>query len=190
MATIGAEVAGLHAGLTGLQGSEAEQRTLVQELGLRSWLKTTGGKGLHLWVPLAPEWDYETAKDFTEAVVQHMARTIPQRFVAKSGPRNRVGRIFIDYLRNGWVQSTAEAFSARARPGLGVSMPVAWEELPSLTGGDHWNIVSAIEHLARLKTDPWADYWKTPQELGPAMARLGFTPPGQAVPAAKKKKRA
>jgi len=151
-------------------------RTLLQELGLQSWLKTTGGKGLHLWVPLQPAWDYDTAKDFCEAVVQHMARTIPQRFVAKLGPRNRIGRVFIDYLRNGWVQSTAEAFSARARPGLGVSMPVAWDELPRLRGGDHWNIVSAIEHLAQLPGDPWAAYWTTAQDLGPAMDRLGFTP--------------
>jgi bifunctional non-homologous end joining protein LigD len=154
-------------------------RALLQELGLRSWLKTTGGKGLHLFVPLAPEHDYGTARAFTEAVVAHMARTIPQRFVAKSGPRNRVGRIFIDYLRNGWVQSTAEAFSARARPGLGVSMPVRWEELPSVTGGDHWNIASAPQRLAALKKDPWAEYWKKPQRLGPALALLP-PPPGEA----------
>jgi bifunctional non-homologous end joining protein LigD len=149
-------------------------RALLQELGLQSWLKTTGGKGLHLFVPLAPEYDYEAVRAFSEAVVGHMARTIPQRFVAKLGPRNRVGRIFIDYLRNGWVQSTAEAFSARARPGLGVSMPVEWDELASLTGGDHWNIVSGPQRLAGLKQDPWADYWKEPQRLGPALA---FFPP-------------
>jgi bifunctional non-homologous end joining protein LigD len=159
-------------------------RTLLQELGLRSWLKTTGGKALHLWVPLAPAWDYDTAKDFSEAVVQHMARTIPQRFVAKSGPRNRVGRIFIDYLRNGWVQSTAEAFSARARPGLGVSMPIAWDELPRVSAGDHWNIATAIERLAGLSADPWADYRDAQQDLQPAMDRLGFTPQA-AVPPAK-----
>ena len=151
-------------------------RTLLQELGLQSWLKTTGGKGLHLFVPLLPQHGYETVKDFSEAVVQHMARTIPQRFVAKSGPRNRVGRIFIDYLRNGWVQSTAEAYSARARPGLAVSMPVRWEDLPALTGGDHWNIVSALEKLARRKSDPWAAYWKKPQQLDAAMEKLGFAP--------------
>jgi bifunctional non-homologous end joining protein LigD len=144
--------------------------------GLQSWLKTTGGKGLHLWVPIAPAWDYETAKDFSEAVVQHMARTIPQRFVAKSGPRNRVGRVFIDYLRNGWVQSTAEAFSARARPGLGVSMPIAWDELPRVQAGDHWNISTAIDRLAGLRADPWAAYWTSAQDLGPAMERLGFAP--------------
>jgi bifunctional non-homologous end joining protein LigD len=147
-------------------------RALLQELGLQSWLKTTGGKGLHLFVPLRPEYDYDSVKAFSQEVVAHMARTIPQRFVAKSGPRNRVGRIFIDYLRNGWVQSTAEAYSARARPGLGVSMPVRWEDLAALTGGDHWNIVSGHWHLAGLKADPWADYWKQPQALGPALERL------------------
>ncbi|HET8747589.1 MAG TPA: non-homologous end-joining DNA ligase [Ramlibacter sp.] len=147
-------------------------RALLQELGLQSWLKTTGGKGLHLFVPLRPERDYETVRGFSEAVVAHMARTIPQRFAARLGPRNRVGRIFIDYLRNGWVQSTAEAFSARARPGLGVSLPVRWEELDALAGGDHWNIVSGPERLAGLKKDPWADYWKKPQRLGPALDLL------------------
>jgi bifunctional non-homologous end joining protein LigD len=150
-------------------------RALLRELGLQSWLKTTGGKGLHLFVPLVPEHGYDAVKGFSEALVQHMARTIPQRFVAKSGPRNRIGRTFIDYLRNGWVQSTAEAFSARARPGLAVSMPVRWEDLPALTGGDHWNIVTAIPHLAGLRSDPWAAYWKKPQALTPAMERLGFT---------------
>jgi bifunctional non-homologous end joining protein LigD len=166
-------------GVTWPQMQEAAvlMRTLLQELGLQSWLKTTGGKGLHLFVPLAPAHGYETVKDFSEAIVQHMARTIPQRFVARLGPRNRVGRIFIDYLRNGWVQSTAEAFSARARPGLGVSMPVRWDELPGVSGGDHWNIVTAPEHLAALRADPWADYWKTPQRLDEAMERLGFRAP-------------
>jgi bifunctional non-homologous end joining protein LigD len=159
-----------------VQEAAVLMRTLLQELGLQSWLKTTGGKGLHLFVPLAPQEGYEVAKDFSEGVVQHMARTIPQRFVAKSGPRNRVGRIFIDYLRNGWVQSTAEAYSARARPGLAVSMPVRWEDLPGLTGGDHWDIATAPDHLAGLQADPWADYWKTPQRLAPAMQALGFRP--------------
>ncbi|HVE51863.1 MAG TPA: DNA ligase D [Ramlibacter sp.] len=172
-----------------MQEAAVLMRTLLQELGLQSWLKTTGGKGLHLFVPLVPEHGYEVAKDFSEAVVQHMARTIPQRFVAKLGPRNRIGRIFIDYLRNGWVQSTAEAYSARARPGLGVSMPVQWDDLPSLTGAAHWNIRTAAEHLASLAADPWEAYWRTPQPLGPAMHALGFQAPAQGRPAAAKKVR-
>ena len=145
-------------------------RALLKELGLESWLKTTGGKGLHLFVPLKPDKDYETVRSFSEAVVQHISRTLPDRFVAKLGPRNRVGRIFIDYLRNGWVQSTAEAYSARARPGMGVSMPVTWEELPRIKSGDHFDIVTAPERLDRLKKDPWAGYWKAKQRL-PAFPR-------------------
>jgi bifunctional non-homologous end joining protein LigD len=140
-------------------------RALLEELGLQSWLKTTGGKGLHLFVPLKPDRDYEAVKGFSQAVVQHMAATLPSRFVAKSGPRNRVGRIFIDYLRNGWVQSTAEAYSARARPGLGVSMPVGWEELPRIERADQWNIITAAQRLESLGKDPWERYWKTRQKL-------------------------
>jgi bifunctional non-homologous end joining protein LigD len=99
-------------------------RAKLTELGLESWVKTSGGKGLHVVVPLAPKLDYEVVKGFSQAVVQHMAKAIPQRFVAKSGPANRLGKIFIDYLRNGHAQTTAAAFSARARPGMGVSIPV------------------------------------------------------------------
>ena len=83
--------------------------------------------------------DWDTVKDFSQAIVQHLAKTIPQRFVAKSGPSNRVGKIFIDYLRNGFGATTASAWSARARPGLGVSVPVAWEELEALTSGARWS---------------------------------------------------
>lgn len=149
-------------------------RAMLAELDLASWLKTTGGKGLHVVVPLLPEHGYETTKGFSQAVVQHMARTIPQRFVAKSGPRNRVGRVFIDFLRNGPSQSTCEAFSARARPGLGVSMPVDWDELPTVTGGAHWNIGNAVAHLQSQAGDPWSGYWSSRQRLGPALRKLGW----------------
>ena len=149
-------------------------RALLDELGLASWLKTTGGKGLHVAVPLRPQEDYPASNAFSRAVVQHMARTIPQRFVAKSGARNRVGRIFIDFLRNGQSQSTCEALSARARPGLGVAMPVGWDELPQLTGSAHWTIATAVEHLRRQRVDHWAGYWRCAQQLGPAMKKLGL----------------
>ncbi len=92
-------------------------RTMLTELGLEGWLKTSGGKGLHVVVPLAPRLDYDTVKAFSQALVQHLARTIPSRFVAKSGASNRVGKIFVDYLRNGFGATTAAAFSARSRPG-------------------------------------------------------------------------
>jgi bifunctional non-homologous end joining protein LigD len=148
-------------------------RALLDELGLASFLKTSGGKGLHVVVPLTPRDDWDTVKDFSQAVVQHLAKVVPQRFVAKSGPKNRVGRIFVDYLRNGRGATTASAFSARARPGMGVSIPVAWDELKGLRSGAHWTIATAQERLESGE-DPWAAYAKTKQTLTKAMKALGF----------------
>lgn len=148
-------------------------RAMLAELGLASWVKTTGGKGLHVLVPLRPEADYPATNRFSRAVVEHMARTIPRRFVARSGASNRLGRIFIDFLRNGQSQSTCEAFSARARPGLGVAMPIGWDELAHVTGPAQWTIADAVDHLRRQRRDPWAGYWDTDQRLAPAMEKLG-----------------
>ncbi len=149
-------------------------RSFLEELELEAWLKTSGGKGLHVVVPLTPKLSYETVKGFSEAVVQHLARVIPSRFVAKSGPANRIGKVFVDYLRNGHGATTAAAYSARARPGLGVSMPVAWDDLPTLKGGGHWTIATAREHLSFQRADPWAGYWTKRQTLTAAMKALGF----------------
>ena len=148
-------------------------RTMFAELGLESWLKTSGGKGLHVVVPLRPEYSHAEVKRFARKLVEHMARTIPQRFVAKSGASNRVGRIFLDYLRNGPSQTTAAAFSARTRPGLGVSMPIAWQELDEVAAGDEWNIRTALDRMRGLRKDPWAGYWKSRQSMREALARLG-----------------
>jgi bifunctional non-homologous end joining protein LigD len=123
-------------------------------------------------VPLAPKDDYDTVKSFSQAVVVHLARALPNLFVAKSGAQNRIGRIFIDYLRNGTGATTASAFSARARPGLGVSVPVRWSELEGLGGAAQWNIFNVHERLARLRGDPWKDYAKTRQGIAAAVKRL------------------
>lgn len=148
-------------------------RAFLSELRLDCWLKTSGGKGLHVVVPITPKLDDDQVKAFSKAVVQHIARTIPSRFVAKSGPSNRVGKLFVDYLRNGKGATTVAAFSARARPGLGVSMPVSWDELEQLRSGAHWTIRTAREHLSFQKEDPWAGYWKKRQSLTAALRRLG-----------------
>ena len=155
-----------------LQEAALLTRTLLAELGLESWLKTSGGKGLHVVVPLAPKLPYDTVKGFSQAAVEHLARTIPSRFVAKSGAKNRVGKIFVDYLRNGHSQTTAAAFSARARPGMGVSMPVSWEALKDLKSGAMWSIATAREYLSFQGNDPWADYWKSRQTLTKAIKAL------------------
>ena len=110
-------------------------RAMLEELDLQSWLKTSGGKGLHVIVPLTPKLDFDVVKEFSRVLVQHLAKTIPSRFVAKSGASNRIGKIFVDYIRNGLGATTAAAFSARARPGLGVSMPITWDDLAKLKSG-------------------------------------------------------
>jgi bifunctional non-homologous end joining protein LigD len=155
-------------------------RGFLQELGLAVWVKTSGGKGLHLVVPLAARYDWDTVKDFAQAVVQHLARVIPQRFVGKSGAANRVGKIYIDYLRNHHGATTAAAFSARARPGMGVSMPVSWDALPTLKRSDQWTVRTAREHLSFESVDPWQDYWACRQTLTAALKAL---PGSTAAPA-------
>ncbi|MCD6078364.1 MAG: ATP-dependent ligase-like protein, partial [Ramlibacter sp.] len=150
-------------------------RTMLQELGLPCFLKTSGGKGLHLVVPLKKQWDWDTVKSFSQAIVQHLSRTLPDRFVAKSGASNRVGRIFIDYLRNGYGATTACAWSVRARPGLGISVPVRWDELPALKSGAHWTLGMVHSRLDQGNA-PWADYEASRTSLGAAMKKLGFEP--------------
>ncbi len=148
-------------------------RAFLQELGLNPFLKTSGGKGLHVVVPLKPKLDWDTVKDFSHAIVTHLAKTIPDRFSAKSGAKNRVGRIFIDYLRNGRGATTVAAWSARARPGLGISVPVRWDELPKLKSGSHWTVKTAHTRLDEGNA-PWADYDKSAVTLTKAMKALGF----------------
>lgn len=162
-------------GVTWAQIQEAATlvRTMLDELGLPCFLKTSGGKGLHLVVPLKPQLDWDTVKAFSQAVVQHLARTLPDRFVAKSGASNRVGRIFIDYLRNGYGATTVCAWSARARPGMGISVPVRWDELPALKGGAHWTVATVHQRLDQGNA-PWADYEKSRVTLRAAMKKLGF----------------
>jgi bifunctional non-homologous end joining protein LigD len=151
-------------------------RGLLHELGLQSWLKTSGGKGLHVVVPLTPRDDWDTVKAFAQAAVQHLARVIPQRFTARMGAANRVGKLFVDYLRNNHGATTAAAFSARSRPGLGVSMPLAWDDLNSLKRGDQWTVRTAREHLSFQSVDPWKDYWACKQTLAAGLKTLGISP--------------
>ena len=162
-------------GVTWAHIQEAAQlvHAFLDELGLPSFLKTSGGKGLHIVVPLKKLLDWDTVKDFSQAIVQHLARTIPQRFVAKSGGTNRVGKIFIDYLRNGFGATTVCAWSARSRPGLGISVPVRWDELAGLEGGAQWTVRNVHTRLDQGNT-PWDGYEGSRVSLAGAMKALGF----------------
>ncbi len=152
---------------------EATQLTLsvLDELGLKAFLKTSGGKGIHLVVPLTRKFGWDEVKDFSHAIVSHMAKLLPERFSAVSGPKNRVGRIFIDYLRNGLGATTICAYAVRAREGLPVSVPIFREEVAELRGGNQWNVHTVHERLAEVGDAPWADLKKTRQTITAEMRR-------------------
>jgi bifunctional non-homologous end joining protein LigD len=150
-------------------------KDLLAELGLTSFCKTSGGKGFHVVVPLAKQAGWDEMKAFSQAVAQHMASTLPKLFSAKMGMQNRKGKIFIDYLRNNRGSSTVAAFSLRARPGLGASMPLSWDELDDVKSGDQWSIGNVRERLDTLQGDPWAGYDKARQRITAEMKkRLGM----------------
>jgi bifunctional non-homologous end joining protein LigD len=158
-----------------IQESTLLMGSFLTQLGLQSFVKTSGGKGMHVVVPLKKRYDWDTVKDFSKVIVEHMASTLPMRFVAKSGPKNRVGKVFIDYLRNGFGATTVAAWSVRSRPGLGVSVPVAWEEVEKLHASDQWTVANIHTRLDQGNT-PWSDYDKSAQNLTAAMKLLGFKP--------------
>lgn len=149
--------------------------TLLDELGLKVFIKTSGGKGIHLVVPLTRKAGWDEVKDFSHAIVTYLAKLFPDRLTAVSGPKNRVGRIFIDYLRNGKGATTVCAYSLRAREGLPVSVPIWREELAQLKGANQWTIANMRERLIDLE-DPWAEMSKTRQSITARMRKqLGLT---------------
>jgi bifunctional non-homologous end joining protein LigD len=146
-------------------------KVLLDEVGLKSFIKTSGGKGYHIVIPLTRRQEWDEVKRFSQGIARHMAREIPERFSAVLGPKNRVDKIFIDYLRNSKGASTVAAFSARARSGMGVSMPVAWEEIREIKGADQWTIHKAVHRQRSLGADPWQGYWRCRQGITAAMRR-------------------
>lgn len=145
--------------------------TLLDELGLKSFIKTSGGKGIHIVVPLTQKDDLETVKDFSHGIVKYMAKMIPDRFSAVSGPKNRVGKIFIDYLRNGKGATTINAYAVRSREGLPVSVPIFKEEVQEIKAANAWNIHTLHDRLDQLGEDPWKDFKKTKQTITTDMRR-------------------
>ncbi|HAB64647.1 MAG TPA: DNA ligase D, partial [Pseudomonas sp.] len=150
-------------------------QTLLDELGLQSYLKTSGGKGLHVMVPLEPLHSWTEVKAFSQAIAQYMAKLMPQHFSAVSGPKNRIGKIFIDYLRNSKGASTVAAYSVRAREGLAVSVPIHRDELADLKGANIWTIRNLMPRLEEQGEDPWAGIDQTGQQITAEMReRLGM----------------
>jgi bifunctional non-homologous end joining protein LigD len=142
-----------------------DMRAALDRIGLASFVKTSGGKGLHVVLPIAPHTGWEDAKAFTQAVAERMSRDQPGRYVAIMSKRARRGRIFIDYLRNGRGATAVAAYSTRARPGAPVSVPLAWEELSDAMRADHFTVDNLRERLDFLKRDPWDGFFSAKQRL-------------------------
>jgi bifunctional non-homologous end joining protein LigD len=150
-------------------------RTFLQEVGLESFVKTTGGKGLHIVVPLQRRHEWDEVKAFSKSVAELIERADPKHFTSKMAKAARVGKIFIDYLRNGRTATAIAAYSTRAKPRATVSVPLSWEELTSDIHADTFTIRNLPERLERLKKDPWAKIGSVRQSLTSAVKkRLGL----------------
>jgi len=140
-------------------------RLRLEGLGLTVFAKTSGGKGLHLVLPIEPRAGWQEAKSFTRAVALDLARQHPDRFTADSKKAKRVGKIFIDYLRNGRGATAVAAYSTRAAAGAPVSTPLGWEELDRNLPPERYRIDNLPQRMARLKNDPWAALFRIRQGL-------------------------
>jgi bifunctional non-homologous end joining protein LigD len=141
-----------------------EVRDRLKRAGLESFVKTTGGKGLHVYAPLKPHADWTAVKDFAHKLARAMAADSPSRFLAMASKEARRGRIFVDYLRNGRGATAVAAYSTRARAEATISTPLAWDELgPEMRSG-RFTVGNLLNRLAHL-TDPWKDLRKRARRL-------------------------
>lgn len=140
-------------------------RERLDTLGLQSFVKTSGGKGLHIVVPIQPEAGWDEVKAFTKNIAESLTKARPDRYVATMSKRVRHTHIFIDYLRNGRGATAVAAYSTRASPKAAVSTPLDWDELsPSLRSG-HFTVENLPHRLAFLKRDPWHGFFRLRQRL-------------------------
>ena len=140
-------------------------RERLQAVGLESFLRTTGGKGLHVVVPLNPRPDWETAKAFAHALARTLEQESPKDFVSVATRNRRKDRIFIDYLRNARGSTAVASYCVRARPGAGVATPLRWEELARLKSGAQYTFDTIARRLKTMKQDPWQGFDEIRQAL-------------------------
>ena len=157
---------------TTLTAAAAEVRELLKKLKLESFLKTTGGKGLHVVIPVAPELAYPEIKQWCHGFVSLMERANPRLYLTKMTKAARTGKIYLDYLRNERGATAVAPYSPRARAGVGVAVPLEWSEL-DLPARPDFRIANFAEWKHRLATDPWAKMLKLPQVLTPEARRAG-----------------
>jgi bifunctional non-homologous end joining protein LigD len=140
-----------------IEGAEEVKRRL-EAVGLAAFLKTSGGKGLHVVTPLKPSAGWDAVKDFAKSIADDMAEDEPEAYVSTITKSKRTGKILIDYLRNGRGNTAVAPYSTRARKGAAVSMPIEWDELSDAIGPAYFTVLNALQRLASLKQDPWENF--------------------------------
>ena len=141
-----------------------EVRKRLRRVKLTCFVKTTGGKGLHVVVPVRPV-PWAVAKKFAQTVAASMARDEPKRYTTNPIKARRRGRIFVDYLRNSREATAIVPYSTRARPGAPVAVPLSWSELYSLRGANQYTVKNIAQRLSKLSSDPWAALGRSRQAL-------------------------
>lgn len=149
--------------------SAFQVRDRLAEIGLESWVKTTGGKGLHIVVPLSRRQGWDEIKDFTKAFSTDLSARNPGKYVTKATIAARKGKIFIDYLRNGRGATAISAFCVRSKPTAAISVPLRWDELSPQLNPDTFTPEAVIRRVAKLKRDPWDGFYTSRQTITKAM---------------------
>jgi bifunctional non-homologous end joining protein LigD len=142
-----------------------EVRERLKKLRLESFVKTTGGKGLHVVAPITPAADWDRVKDFTRKLAEAMATDTPRKYLAVMTKARRKGRIFVDYLRNGRGATAVAAYSTRARKGASISVPLTWNELETGIRANHFSIDNLRQRLSHRRRDAWAGFFELKQKL-------------------------
>jgi bifunctional non-homologous end joining protein LigD len=140
-------------------------RSTLDELGLRSWLKTTGGDGLHIVVPIAPKHDWATCLEFARTVASSLEAHDPSTYTTRFAKRGRERLILVDYLRNNRTNTSVAAWSARSRAGATISMPLSWDELTPRFRPERWTVRSVNRRTIEARAPLWAEYFRTKQAL-------------------------
>ena len=146
-------------------GAAQEVRDRLAAHKLESFVKVSGGKGLHVVAPIGRGPDWDSVKDFSRRIAEGMAADTPGLYLARMTKSLRKGKVFVDYLRNGRGATAVAAYSTRARQGAPVSVPLAWEELTEAVGSSHFSIANLRQRLDFLKADPWAGFDRLRQRL-------------------------
>ncbi len=153
-----------------IKSAAFEVRELFDTLGLKSWGKLTGGKGIHVVVPIERRVEWRIVSAFARAAAERLTRNNPTLYVSKAAKAIRDKRIFVDWMRNSRGATYAAPWCARAREGAPVSVPLHWDELSSITKPDQFNIPRVVKMIAKGHADPWTDMLSTRQRLTSDMA--------------------